>query len=293
MSNILSIFTIEKFIKTGAHVRIFRKRMVKDRGCGLGVAANTSGDYRLNMGGHIDMNNYEINYVSQLHFQDDVRFYDDGNNNYLNFKWGNAGDGGIRFRDGQGVQHGYIYGDGSGRFGLLDDDGTWAVRIGVDTEPLQLLCNNNAEFYVYDSYTWSPGSSRAPIFYDSNNTAYYFDGSATGDSIRVAGNIVAYYSDERLKDIEGNIDSPLEKVSKLNGFYYTANEKAQQFGYDAKRQVGVSAQEVEAVLPEIVTDAPIGHGYKTVDYSKMVPLLIEAIKEQQQQIDELKAKLGM
>lgn len=139
----------------------------------------------------------------------------------------------------------------------------------------------------------STASVRGKVWYDIDNTTFYADLSSTADSIRAAGNIVAYYSDERLKDIEGNIDSPLEKVSKLNGFYYTANEKAQQFGYDAKRQVGVSAQEVEAVLPEIVTDAAIGHGYKTVDYSKMVPLLIEAIKEQQQQIDELKAKLGM
>ena len=54
-------------------------------------------------------------------------------------------------------------------------------------------------------------------------------------------------------------------------------------------------QEVEAVLPEVVKDAPIGQGYKTVKYARMVPLLIEAIKEQQviinkqsQDIDELK-----
>jgi hypothetical protein len=134
-------------------------------------------------------------------------------------------------------------------------------------------------------------SVRGPIFYDSDNTAYYFDGSATGDSIRVAGNIVAYYSDERLKNIEGNIDSPLEKVSQLNGFYYKANKKAQTLGYKDNRQVGVSAQQVEAVMPEVVTDAAIGYGYKTVDYAKLVPLLIEAVKEQQDQIETLKSRL--
>ena len=134
-------------------------------------------------------------------------------------------------------------------------------------------------------------SVRGPIFYDSGNTAYYFDGSATGDSIRVAGNIVAYYSDERLKNIEGNIDSPLEKVSQLNGFYYKANKKAQTLGYKDNRQVGVSAQQVEAVMPEVVTDAAIGYGYKTVDYAKLVPLLIEAVKEQQDQIETLKSRL--
>ena len=57
-------------------------------------------------------------------------------------------------------------------------------------------------------------------------------------------------------------------------------------------QVGVSAQEVEAVLPEVVTEAPINPEYKTVYYDKLVPLLIEAIKEQQEQIEELREKVG-
>jgi hypothetical protein len=130
-----------------------------------------------------------------------------------------------------------------------------------------------------------------PIMYDSANTAYYFDGSATGDSIRVAGDVVAYYSDERLKDIKCNISDALSKVMTLNGFYYEPNKIAQSFGYEKKLQVGLSAQQVETVLPEVIKDAPIGNGYKTLDYSKLVPLLVEAIKEQQKQIDELKTKL--
>lgn len=134
------------------------------------------------------------------------------------------------------------------------------------------------------------GDFRAPIFYDSANTAYYFDGSATGDSIRVAGDIVAYYSDERLKDRHGNIDHALEKVNKLSGFYYTANEIAQSYGYEANMQVGLSAQEVEAVLPEIIKEAPIGDGFKTLNYAKVVPLLVEAIKELTKRIEELEAK---
>jgi hypothetical protein len=134
------------------------------------------------------------------------------------------------------------------------------------------------------------GDFRAPIFYDSANTAYFFDGSATGDSIRVAGDIVAYYSDERLKDRHGNIQNAVEKVKILNGFYYTANSVAQSYGYDADMQVGLSAQEVESVLPEIVKDAPIGDGYKTVNYAKVVPLLVEAIKELSKRIEELEAK---
>ena len=134
----------------------------------------------------------------------------------------------------------------------------------------------------------SGASFKAPIFYDSNDTSFYFDGSNTGDSIRCAGDIVAYYSDERLKDKKGNIENALEKVLSLNGFYYEPNEVAQELGYKKKLEVGVSAQEVEAVLPELIRDAPIGQGYKTLDYGKLTPLLIEAVKEQQKQIEELK-----
>lgn len=155
----------------------------------------------------------------------------------------------------------------------------------------------NLDFYEWDTgqimtmnngFVAANNSFRAPIFYDSNNTAYYFDGSSTGDSIRCAGDIVAYYSDERLKDKKGNIENALEKVLSLNGFYYTPNDKAQELGYKYKEEVGVSAQEVEEVLPQIIKDAPIGQGYKTLDYGKLTPLLIEAIKEQQKQIEELK-----
>ena len=137
--------------------------------------------------------------------------------------------------------------------------------------------------------TVSSGTAMSsPIYYDSNDSNYYFAGSDTGDSIRVAGDIVAYYSDERLKDRKGNIENALEKVLSLNGFYYEPNEKAQALGYKKKLEVGVSAQEVQAILPEIIKDAPIGGDYKTLDYGRLTPLLIEAIKEQQTQIDELK-----
>ena len=115
---------------------------------------------------------------------------------------------------------------------------------------------------------------------------------STGE-IRATGNITAYYSDERLKDFDGKIDNALDKVMKLNGYYFTENAKAKELGYsNDRRQVGVSAQEVEAVLPEVVTEAPMpvnDEDYKTVWYDKLVPLLIEAIKEQQTQINELKS----
>jgi hypothetical protein len=134
------------------------------------------------------------------------------------------------------------------------------------------------------------GDARANIFYDNNDTGYYADFNSTGDSIRAAGNIIAYFSDDRLKTKFGNITNAIDKVRKLNGFYYEANETAQKFGYKVKREVGVSAQELQAVLPEVVKDAPIGHGYLTVDYERVVPLLIEAIKELTAKVEALEAR---
>ena len=118
--------------------------------------------------------------------------------------------------------------------------------------------------------------------------------SVTG-AITATGDITAFYSDERLKSFEGKIDNALDKVSNLNGYYYTGNNVAAEFGYDTEhRQVGVSAQEVEAILPEVVKTAPISADgetdYKTVQYEKLVPLLIEAIKELKAEVEELKSK---
>jgi hypothetical protein len=127
--------------------------------------------------------------------------------------------------------------------------------------------------------------------------------SGTAGEIRATNNITAYYSDERLKTFSGKILNALDKISQLNGYYFTENDIAKEFGFNNnKQQVGLSAQEVEKVLPEVVTEAPFdiaqdengnefsksGEMYKTVWYDKLVPLLIEAIKEQQLQIEELK-----
>jgi hypothetical protein len=112
--------------------------------------------------------------------------------------------------------------------------------------------------------------------------------SGTTGEIRATNNITAYYSDDRLKTKLGNIESALDKVLSLNGFYHEANETAQALGYQVVREVGVSAQEVNAVLPEVVAPAPIDPQYMTVRYERLVPLLIEAIKELKSEIDGLK-----
>jgi hypothetical protein len=121
--------------------------------------------------------------------------------------------------------------------------------------------------------------------------------TVTGE-IRATNNITAYFSDDRLKTRLGPIENSIDKIVNLNGFYYIENENAKSLGYsNDKIQVGMSAQEVLSVLPEAVVDAPINynfHGmdYKTVQYEKLIPLLVEAIKEQQIKINYLLEKLN-
>jgi hypothetical protein len=123
-------------------------------------------------------------------------------------------------------------------------------------------------------------------------------GSGTAGEIRATNEITAYYSDRRLKENVKVIDNAVDKVLSLNGITYTPNEVAESFGYDRTvKLVGLFADEVEAVLPEATRPAPFdqdengnsksGENYKTIQYEKLVPLLIEAIKEQQQQIAQL------
>jgi hypothetical protein len=122
--------------------------------------------------------------------------------------------------------------------------------------------------------------------------------SGTTGEIRATNEITAYYSDRRLKENVKVIDNAVEKVLSLNGITYTPNELAASFGYDRNvKLVGLFADEVEAVLPEATRPAPFdigedgksksGENYKTIQYEKVVPLLIEAIKEQQEQIAQL------
>ena len=169
--------------------------------------------------------------------------------------------------------------------------GSYASYFGLDTDN---------QFAVGG---WSAGAALANMKVGSFGVGTAASGTA--GEIRATNNITAYYSDERLKDFIGKISNALEKVNSLNGYYYKENSKAKEFGYNNDSvQVGVSAQEVEKILPEIVTLAPIdcatdsagktisktGQNYKTVYYEKLIPLLIEAIKELSSEIEILKNK---
>jgi hypothetical protein len=113
-----------------------------------------------------------------------------------------------------------------------------------------------------------------------------FQGSSK--NLLVVGDIIAFStSDKNLKDDIKNIENPLDKVSKLNGVTFTWNDKQESYiGTD----VGVIAQEVEEIIPEAVTTRD--NGYKAVKYEKIIPLLIESIKELKDKNEALEAKLA-
>ena len=114
-------------------------------------------------------------------------------------------------------------------------------------------------------------------------------GAKVTGELEVTGDVLALTSDIRLKTNIEPINNALERVSKLNGFTYNHNEIAGKLGLDTeKRYAGVSAQELQDVLPEAVKKSPASDEYLTVQYEKVVPLLIEAIKELKSEIEELK-----
>jgi hypothetical protein len=108
--------------------------------------------------------------------------------------------------------------------------------------------------------------------------------------IRASNDVIAFFgSDSRLKENVIPIANPIEKISKIGGYEYDwipMKGIHENEGHD----IGVIAQEIEAILPEIVTTRD--NGYKAVKYERLVALLIECVKEQQVQIEELKTKIN-
>jgi len=171
--------------------------------------------------------------------------------------------------------------------------GTLAVaRGGTGSTALttgQVLIGNTTTISQTANLSWSIANNRLGI------------GTATpAVSLHVVGEIVAtnnitsYYSDERLKTKISDINEPLKIINNLNGFYYIPNELARINGItNTSKEIGLSAQEVQKVLPEIVKIAPFdletdkdgnkksksGENYLTMSYERLAPVFVEAIKE--------------
>ena len=109
-------------------------------------------------------------------------------------------------------------------------------------------------------------------------------------TITATGDITAYYtSDKRHKNNIQTISNAVLKVKQLNGVTWEWNDDVNEVTKSTPK-TGLIAQEVQSVLPQVVTER--NDGFLALDYSKMVGLLVEAIKEQQTQIDKLKAQIG-
>jgi hypothetical protein len=134
----------------------------------------------------------------------------------------------------------------------------WGMNFEIDTD-----ANSS------DKYQW----------FSDNNEVMTLDGSG---NLAIDGGLTEN-SDIRLKKNFQRIEQPLAKIEALNGYYYHWKNRI-----DTTQQVGVIAQEVEAVLPQLITTD--SDGFKAVEYTKLTALLIEGIKAQQQQIDDLKAE---
>jgi len=115
----------------------------------------------------------------------------------------------------------------------------------------------------------------------SGITALTLDMSGAGAA--TFNNDVTAFSDKRLKTDIKNIDDALSKVMKMQGVYYKRNDIQ-----DAKEQVGVLAQDMEEILPQVVITADDDIKTKSVDYGKLTSVLIESIKQLKTEIDELK-----
>ena len=164
--------------------------------------------------------------------------------------------------------------------------------------PLSTTLTDN-QYLVYDATAgkWDPtnvGTSVTPGGANTNvqfNDNGAFEGNngltynKTTFTLSANGDIVAYASsDNRLKDNVENISDPILKLKQLNGVEFDWNSKA--YDHLSGHDVGVLAQDVQNVIPEAVKTRD--DGMLAVRYEKMIPLLIECIKDQQIQIDQLK-----
>jgi hypothetical protein len=177
-----------------------------------------------------------------------------------------------------------------GSYGSIGVSGTTNSYAGISFSGVSgtLMMNSGASGFYYNNSTWR----------------VYWDGSGNQNN---TGNVTAYASDRRLKKNIKNIPNALGKILKINGVNYDWDliECNRWDFHPNESDIGVIAQEIQEVCPEAVTYAPFdrdplnknnsksGQDYLTVHYEKIVPLLIEGIKEQQTQIEELKNRISI
>jgi hypothetical protein len=171
--------------------------------------------------------------------------------------------------------------------------------VGSNYLELQAPSNSSADILMSSGSTGAYGILRYVL---SSNTMQFWTNSTLQTSIDGSGNfstvgdIIAYSSsDATLKTNLVPIANPIAKVQKLTGYEFDwTDEYLNSIGTNdicsvRKHDVGLVAQEVETVIPEVVNTK--ANGIKGVKYDRLVALLIEAVKDQQEQIDELRTEL--
>jgi hypothetical protein len=162
---------------------------------------------------------------------------------------------------------------------------TLAVRVAIDLADNDILrfgSSDDAEFFCNGSHMYLDLNSGIGNFYirDGTTTRFTFDDAG---HFTATGNITAY-SDITLKENIETIPNALNKVTSVRGITFDRKDQ------EGLRQTGVIAQEIETILPEaVITDED---GIKSVAYGNLAGLLIEAIKEQQHQIETMKEEIN-
>jgi hypothetical protein len=208
-------------------------------------------------------------------------------------------------------------------FGLTHITGSYNVYLGVDAGNLSSAASRNVfigyqagfnetgsdKLYIHNNSTATPliwGDFSAKRLRFNGNTSInsypnqYYALQINLDGIDDTYGLVVWgssygssawtFSDARLKKNILPLSNALNSVLSLNGVNFDwKTDENPGMGLASARQIGLIAQDVEKILPELVSDGP--NGFKTVDYSKITPVLIEAIKEQQRQIQDQKARI--
>jgi hypothetical protein len=173
-----------------------------------------------------------------------------------------------------GNNAGYENVHGSGNVFIGKDAG----RLETGSDKLYIANNNSASPLLYGDFASKILVVNGTAAHDTFSLNFYVNGTAGG----VSGWSQA--SDARMKKEVASIPDALEKVMKLNGVYYYWNNEQ----FDPSRQIGFIAQEVEKILPEVVNNS---QGNYSMQYAPVTALLVEALKQQQKMIDDLKAEV--
>jgi Chaperone of endosialidase len=192
---------------------------------------------------------------------------------------------------------------------ILGDIGNVQISGGSSGQALTTDGSGNLSWYTIPTPVGGGATQYQVAVYNSATnisgaSGLTYNGStlAVTGGITATGDITAFYSDQRLKTNIVEISNALDKVKAISGITYNSNELAASLGIgDDREHVGVIAQQVQEVLPQVVVPAPFdidpillgsksGENYLTVQYDKLVPLLIQAIKELSAEVEALKAR---